>query len=231
MDKPIAFQEVPEPMEERAGELRRWTSRLKRVHSMARPLVSSVHYCLPLAFLQFSHDSLRSDAMDEVDPISLQEVLEEILLMVDIKGRDEKTVRHVAAPNYTAVKGYYAARSMIMFGRRALYGVYVEIRDDTVFHDLKTLGRVVQEYLESPLQMVAEQEVSRVLKVLSEECSSEKSNELDCEEHLRNFIAHSGLSKKLLECTLREEVLLGYREDCIERVRRLASRALRRGDT
>lgn len=241
LSKPVIFSEVPESMESRASEIRRWMGRLKRVHSMAGPLVSSIHYSLPLAFLQFSHDSSESDALEQADPSSVHEKLEEVLLMVDEQwNREEVTIRHVAAPDYRKLRSYHAARSLILYGQRALSEFDVETREGMVSADLDTLRAVTEEYLRGPLQMVTEQELSRLHTLPCEGRPEEMSlavesgvwvplGKSDCIEHLRNFIAHSGLALNFLECKQEDgRLLFRYRKKCRNEIRKLAFRALKK---
>ena len=174
----------------------RLESDFKRVYSVAAPLVASVHYSLPLAFLQFSYDA--NEGMEKkpekfelyglVD--YLYKLLGEILYKV-VSPNDDKAghhiIKHQLIPDHRKVKGLLSAFAFIKHGKRALQDLMLNKSCDgsrgqgtyshselgsaggncTVEASIRDLHIVLENYVRGPMIFVAQHELSQIMASLS----------------------------------------------------------------
>lgn len=213
---------------------------IKSAHGAVRALAGSVHYSLPLAFLQFAEELDENSAFNGINPETVEKEVRRLFQMVVINKdftRKKVKIVHVSAPEFKGVKAFLAAWSLASYALRALEGVRsrseetgVEFREGRVWATLKALRNVLDDYLRGPLHAVALQEVSNIERELNKRTGFDLGGEkADCETHKRNFIAHSGLSLRSLDVVRREggSLWLAYRKECLGQVRTLTKRALR----
>ncbi len=213
---------------------------LKAIHNFARPLVSSIHYSMPLAFLQFSCDF---NSHEKPDLRKIHEILMDLLSFVRIWPDEKRSengimeIEHLAIPNYEELKSSFSAYALILYGRRALDEAHISaVKDGRIEAPLSELMATVNKYLKGPLAGVTEQEISnfknnvdKYLSISAEETTGEWiSHKGPCEIHTRNFIAHSGLDYNALELMRSDnEIWVRYRRECFKEIRRIAGRALK----
>ena len=259
-------------------------SDFKRVYRIAAPLVASVHYSLPLAFLQFSQDASEglmkkrreSKELKDFDPYNLDkhlyELLNDILYKVKVAPQEDAPFRwiiqHKLIPDHRKVKGLLSAFAFIRYGERALDhspkscnvsgGKGADprsgsnpLRNCVVEASLEDLQRVLEHYVRGPMIFVARHELSQIEASLSgkargsgcqkwywdELLERARANEGRwessgyCEKpNSRNFIAHLGISKELVEVkVVRDEeerkvrLYLRYRRKCKRYLREVAA--------
>ena len=257
-------------------------SDFNRVYRIAAPLVASVHYSLPLAFLQFSHDASegakgkpKNFDLDKLDE-HLYELLKEVLYKIKLDRHGGTSchpiIQHKLIPDHRKVKGLLSAFTFIMHGKRALdlnsrscsvsegKGEDSHPRSDpagncVVEASLGDLKGILEDYVRGPMIFVARHELSQIEASLSgrargsggqdkwywdELLGRAKANEGEwislegCEKpNSRNFIAHIGISERLVEVKVMRgeaedgergvKLCLRYRRECKRNLREVAA--------
>jgi CRISPR-associated protein Csx1 len=212
--------------------------RAREIHGRAGPLASSIHYSMPLAFLQFSKEMDKEEMEGIID--EMEGHMDELLSYINVKKEEKRvSIEHMVALSYEDLKSLFSALSLISYGRNCVELMKnIRIDEGLVEAPLSTLERTVK-YLQGPLAEVAENEISSFKKKPIQELSNmiEKakerrgkwiSSESQCEDVRRIMIAHAGLAFRSIEVMLDEfgEIWIRYRRDCLERTREIIKGAL-----
>jgi len=228
---------------ERYGEEIEWLKKelsvIKKMHSSSRALVSSIHYSLPLALLQFALE-IRREASWKLGPDRIEEFLKRSLCMVEIHDDPsriprELTIRRVAVPEYRSIKACLSAWALICYAKRALDSldssnlriIDSETKSMRVSVTEGMLEKVLENYLRGPLYDVALHEISKIRRDKKRAVNTERTRQEGCETVRRNFIAHSGLPPKSIDIKQEDGSLwISYKAECLDTVKRLSERAL-----
>jgi CRISPR-associated protein Csx1 len=218
--------------------------KMQEIHGRARSVASSIHYSMPLAFLQFSKE-VEID-VDEMENLigEMEKHMGELLSYIDVKEEEGKlSIEHLVTQSYEDLKSLLSAFSLISYGRNCvkLLKNNIKIYEGLVEASLNTLRKTLG-YLQGPLTEVAENEISSFKEKPSPEElrkmieTAEKNRKrwisprekgFQCEDVKRIMIAHAGLAFKSIEVMFNgSEIWLRYRRDCLERTREIIKKAL-----
>jgi len=209
----------------------------RNIHKRAKALASSIHYSIPLAFIQFSVENYEYAGKLEGYIRRIKELLEEALLYTSITKKDEKLcIEHKIVPNYDYLKSLLSAFSLISYGNNSLGEI--RIQDGIVEVPLSKLESAMR-YLQGPLAEVAKHEIShfiiegyipKELKEMMRQAKEDRGNwkhsSEKCEDNRRTVIAHAGLPHRSIEVMFNGEIWVRYRKDCLEYLRDLIKDAL-----
>ncbi|PNV77269.1 MAG: TIGR01897 family CRISPR-associated protein [Thermoproteota archaeon] len=190
--------------------------RARKLHREAGPVASSVHYSMPLAFLQFSE--IAEGGID-----GLEELMEEIISCVEVKREGRITVKHLILPSYEDLKSFLSALSLISYGKNCISSIDgMRVEEGIVEARIDALSKAM-EYLKGPLAEVAKNEIYSFrehLNELAEEALKRKGEWVSmdgCEESRRIMIAHAGLAKRAIELKIDENIWFRYKKECLQR--------------
>jgi CRISPR-associated protein Csx1 len=218
--------------------------KIQEIHGRAKSVASSIHYSMPLAFLQFSKEvEIDVDGMENLIG-EMEKHMGELLSYIDVKEEEGKlSIEHLVTQSYEDLKSLLSAFSLISYGRNCvkLLKNNIKIHEGLVEAPLNTLRKTVG-YLQGPLTEVAENEISSFREKPSPEElrkmieTAEKNRKrwispgekgFQCEDVKRIMIAHAGLAFKSIEVMFNgSEIWLRYRRDCLERTREIIKKAL-----
>ncbi|GEM_PF-6766214 len=235
--------ELPEWLSDVEGRFE-W---LRSLHSDVSPLAASIHFSMPLAFLQLGLEcaskyagKLRTGWLSE-----LSEALRRVLGLVQVsEDRGRVRVRHLAMPRYDDIKSLLAAASLVMYSRHALDRAKLAVSRGVVEASLVELREVAESWLRGPLLGVAMHEIRAfekaharrsapdALPLLIGEARAREgewaSLKRGCENDSRIYVAHAGLASASIEVRVEgSELRVRYRKQCLSNLRSCLRGALR----
>jgi CRISPR-associated protein Csx1 len=222
-------------------EIGKLQKEFNRIHRNAKALASSIHYSMPLAFIQFSKENEKYAMKMEEYVKGIEKLIEESLLNVNITKMDRKIrVEHRIAPSYEDLKSLLSALSLISYGNNSIKNLNkIKFQNRIIEAPLSELKNALK-YLQGPLAQVANHEISNfkrgrftseelkeIVKQAKENRGNWKSYTGECEEVKRIMIAHAGLASKSIEVMFNNEILIRYRKECLKKTREIVGKALK----
>ena len=222
-------------------EIGEFQKEFNRIHRNAKALASSIHYSMPLAFIQFSKENEEYAMKMEEYVKGIEKLIEENLLNVNMTKMDRKIrVEHRIAPSYEDLKSLLSALSLISYGNNSIKNLNkIKFQNGIIEAPLSELENALK-YLQGPLAQVANHEISNfkeerfaseelkeIVKQAKENRGNWKSYTEECEEVKRIMIAHAGLASKSIEVMFNNELWIRYRKECLEKTRKIMGNALK----
>jgi len=222
-----------------AREIEKFNKEFNEIYRNAKPLVSSIHYSMPLAFIQFSKENEEHVMKLEEYIKKIEELIEENFLNINITKTDIKMcIEHKIVPSYEDLKSLLSALSLISYGSNSIKNLSkIRFQNGIIEVSLSELKNVMK-YLQGPLIEVAKHEVANFernrfteeLKEIVKQAKENKGNwktfTKKCEDVKRIIIAHAGLASRSIEVMFNDEMWIRYRKECLKHIREIVGNAL-----
>lgn len=238
--KPFRYADIPvRELGDIYERVKNLEERAKRAHEEAEPVASSVHYSMPLAFLQFSRNTEEEVGSLVMD---LESLINDLIACVEIKREEKRIkVRHLVMPSYEDLKSFLSALSLISYGEKCTNRISgIRFDNGIVEASINALCDAI-EYIKGPLAEVAGHEIS-IYKNYLEGKMTEIKNELaekalkrrgdwipeeGCEDNKRIMIAHAGLARRAIELKFDDNTWwFRYKKDCLQMTENIVKKVL-----
>lgn len=234
------------------GKYKNLDEDLKRIKSLFKIIVSTIHYSMPLAHLYFYGEILDGTEYDVSDKSSfLNKLLDTFnefardmvyLVKINLVDNNEYIISRSVGVDYDSIK---SALSSLAIARYSMFSYkLLGKKDYREGFSLKDLKKILDERLKGPLYHVADHEISQFERYIKDSSLKGEYRELidkacthrgkwedaekNCNNVIRVLIAHGGLSLRDIKVMWKNgELILAYKEECIENIKRLLKRSLK----